>query len=138
MRPDAQIRGLLDGGQDLVAIDRVKLDLRKLLIGQLAILIDHGIRHANLTHIMEQPGKIHLFAFFCGFACLPRNLGGILRHPGRVAVRILVFRIDGRRQSLGGLLKQRMFPFLPFLVELDLQIPCMRHLAAQIPQREYI
>ncbi len=68
MGADAQVRGVLDPGQDLVAVNRVKFDLREFLIRQFPLLGNDRIGHSDFSDIVQQSCEIDHFAFFFAFS----------------------------------------------------------------------
>ena len=132
--PDAQIRGLLDTGENPVAVNRVELDLVKLFVGQFAVLVDDRVRDTDLPYVVEQPRKVYLFAVLLGFARLPGNLRGVHGHTGRVTVGVFVFGVDGRRKRLCRLLEQVMHVLLFFSVAFNLLLPAALQFAAHVLQ----
>lgn len=67
------------------------------------------------AHVVQKRGVEDLLALLLGFAGLLRNPQRIFRHAMRMAVRVLVLRVDGARQRLGGLFKQELLFFSPAL-----------------------
>ena len=138
VRPDAQVRGLLDSGEDLVPVNRVELDLGVLLVGQLAILVDDGVGDADLAYVVQQRREIHFLAILVRFARLPGDPGGILGYAVRVAVGTPVLGVDSGRQRLRRLFEQVVQLLLLFLIVFDLQVPRTIHLAVHILERQHI
>ena len=134
MCPDAQIRRLLDAGEDLIAINRVELDLAELFVGQFAVLVDDRVRDTDLPYVVEQPRKVYLFAVLLGFARLPGNLRGVHGHAGRVAVGVFVLGVDGRRQRFCRLFEQVMHVLLFFSVAFNFLLPAALQFAAHVLQ----
>ena len=136
--PDAQIRRLLDAGEDLVAVDRVHFDLGKFFICQLAVLIDDRVRHADLTHVMQQRREIHLLAVFFALARLPGDLNGVHGHAGGMTVGVFVLGVDGVGQRFRRLFKHGVLFLLRLFIGLDFHLPGVLHLARHVLKGKYV
>ena len=78
----------------------MRLDLCVLLIGKSGRLVDNRLRNTDLSHIVQQTDHIDLLLLLFGKTCPARDLPRILRHAGRVSVRISILRIDRTRERL--------------------------------------
>ena len=72
--PDTQIRRLLDARKDLIAVNRMELNLRKLFISQPAVFIDDRVWNTDLADIVEQRREIDPLAFLVRFSRFTGNL----------------------------------------------------------------
>ena len=95
----------LEPAEDVETDGRVRLHLLELFVGQLAGLLQHGVRHADLADVVDaraplevRPSGLVLRREFH----LARDHQRVLRHPLRVACRVRVARVDRVRQRFEG------------------------------------
>ena len=78
VRAYAEVRELVDLGENSVTFFRVLLDDVEFFIGEFARFVDNGVRDADLSYVVEKGSEVYLLAFLVALAGELCDLYGIL------------------------------------------------------------
>ena len=78
----------------------MRLDHGIFFICELCLTVDNGIRHANLSNVMQKSHVIYVFTVLFGKSKLLRQHSGIFRNAHGMTSGIFILGIDGVRQRL--------------------------------------
>ena len=96
------------------------LDDVEFFFGELAGLVDNGIRDADLSYVVEKGSKVDLLAFFVILAYELCDLNGILGNSRGVTVRIRVFGVDHLSVRFDEFLKELLLSFFLFCDNIEI------------------
>ena len=116
----AEVRELVDLGEDAVTLFRVLLDDVEFFVGELAGLVDNGVRDADFSYVVEKGSEVDLLAFFVVLACELCDLNGILGNSGGVTIRIRVFGVDHLSVRFDEFLKELLLSFILFCFNVEI------------------
>ena len=103
LRADRQFRHDADFLQRVISLGGMGFDGLKFFVCQLARLIQHLGRHADLAEIVQQGDPVILLHSIIVISQFFGQHGGILRHPCGMAVGIFVLHINNIRERMGNL-----------------------------------
>ena len=86
---------------DVVAQQRMALHLLVLVVGELGGLVEDRVGHADLAHVVQQPGQAQAREPPGVEAQLGADQAAQLRHGLAVAARVGVLGVDGARERAG-------------------------------------
>ena len=98
----------------------VGFDDLELRIVELAGLVEHLVRYADLAYIVHKRDVVVVLDRLLVVAKLAREHGGVLRHAGRMTLRVAVLKIDDLSERLDYLADELLIALLALLVNVHL------------------